>query len=49
MPTKEEWGGDTEDWAADAGAAAAVAAPPVAAAIAAPAATFQVEPLPLPT
>lgn len=42
VPTKEEWGGDTEDWAADAGAAVAVAAPPVAAAIAAPAATFQV-------
>ena len=42
MPTKEEWGGDTEDWAADAGAAVAVAAPPVAAVIAAPAATFQV-------
>ncbi len=41
MPTKEEWGGDTEDWAAEA-APAAVAAP--AAAIAAPAAAaFQVK------
>jgi hypothetical protein len=41
VPTKEEWGGDTEDWAAEA-APAAVAAP--AAAIAAPAAAaFQVK------
>ena len=44
MPTKEEWGGDTDDWAAESAAPAALAAPAPAAAIAAPAAaaTFQV-------
>jgi len=41
VPTKEDWGGDAEDWAANPDAAAAPAAAPTAAA-AVPAATFQV-------
>jgi len=48
VPTKEDWGGDADDWAAESAAAAQAAAPaagmaaPAAIATPAPAATFQV-------
>merc|ERR1719300_1732883 len=41
VPSKEDWGGDTDDWAAQDPNAAPAAAAPAAAAVA-PAATFQV-------
>jgi len=42
VPSKEDWGGDTDDWAAQDPNAAPAAAAPAAAAVAAAPATFQV-------
>jgi len=42
VPSKEDWGGDTDDWAAQDPNAAPAAAAPAAAAVAPAAATFQV-------